>query len=184
MQIPQIRMQSEMAQIAIHTTPTRQTIRQSNAEMQIEQPRAGMTMRTIPGKLTIDQTQAREEMDIKSISKRVRENAIRASQKLLEGIARVSSEGDEMLDIHTGRDVLVEQAARKANPPPAETNITWIPSPFSVKINYQPGGTDIQVQPREPRIDVNIRKPMIAYERGKVDIALKQRNSLQIDFVK
>ncbi|MBS4195505.1 DUF6470 family protein [Lederbergia citri] len=184
MQIPQIRMESQFAKIGMETVSARQSIQQPNADLHIEQPQADMKMRTIPGRLTIDQSQAWEDMDIKSIFQRVRENAQRGRQKLLEGIARVAREGNEMLDIHSGRDVLVEQAKRKANPPPVDTNINWVPSPFSVIIHYEPGKTDIQFQTRKPVIDARIRKPIISYVPGDVNIYLRQQNSLKIDFVK
>ncbi|MBS4208287.1 hypothetical protein KHA95_09420 [Bacillus sp. FJAT-50079] len=184
MQIPQIRMQSQSAQIAIQSRPANQSIQQPNANLQIEQPLAEMNIRTTPGKLTIDQSQAWEDMDIKSIFKRVEENTYRAQQAVMEGIARVVREGDEMLDIRSGRNIIVEQAKRKANPRPVQTNIAWVPSPFSVKTHYTRGSIDIQFQAKKPKIDVQIRKPIISYHRGDVDISLQQRNSLKIDFVK
>ncbi|MCJ8007595.1 DUF6470 family protein [Lederbergia wuyishanensis] len=183
-QIPQIRIESQFAKNGMETVPARQSIQQPDANLHIEQPLADMKMRTIPGRLTIDQSKAWEDMDIKGIFQRVKENAERGKQKLLEGISRVAREGDEMLDIHSGRDVLVEQAKQKANPPPIDTNITWVPSPFSVKIHYEPGKTNIQFQPRKPVIDANVRKPIISYTPGDVNIYMRQQNSLKIDFVK
>ncbi|WP_249315513.1 DUF6470 family protein [Bacillus sp. FJAT-49711] len=177
-------MESQFAKIGMDTVPDRQSIQQPNADLHIEQPLADMKMRTIPGRLTIDQTQAWEDMDIKGIFQRVKENAARGKQKLMEGIARVSREGDEMLDIHSGRNILVEQAKRKANRQPVDTNITWVPSPFSVKIHYEPGKTDIQFQTRKPIIDARERKPIISYTPGDVNIYVRQHNNLKIDFVK
>ncbi|MBS4223191.1 DUF6470 family protein [Lederbergia citrea] len=184
MQIPQIRMQSQSAQIAMETRQARQLIQQPNAELRIEQPQAEMEIRTTPSRLTIDQSQAWEDMNIKSVFRSIEENSQRASQDLLAGIARVSREGDEMIEIHTGRNVIVEQAKRKANPPPADVNITWVPSPFSVKIHYTPGKTDIQFDTNKPVINVRTQNPNISYQPGDVYISLKQRNSLNIDFVK
>ncbi|MFK4997189.1 DUF6470 family protein [Bacillus sp. N9] len=184
MQISQIRMQSQQAKIAIQSRPATQSIQQSNANVQIEQPLAEMNIRTNPGKLTIDQSQAWEDMNIKSIFKRIEENAYQAEQVVMEGIARVVREGDEMLDIRSGRNIIVEQAKRKVNPPLAQTNITWVPSPFSVKAHYTRGNVDIQFEAKKPRIDVQTQKPIISYQRGDVHISMQQRNSLKIDFVK
>lgn len=180
----QIRMQMQAAQIAIQSRPAIQSIQQPKAILQIEQPQAAMKIRTIPGKLTIDQTQAWEEMGIRSVFRSTEEVAQKAKQTALQGVARVSREGDEMLDIQKGRDVIVEQAKRKANPPPRETTIAYVPSPFSVKINYQSSKTDIQVQTRQPIINAQSQKPVISYRPGDVQISLKQHNSLKIDFVK
>ena len=110
------------------------------------------------------------------MSFRVPKKTQRAKQAVLQGIARVSAEGDEMLNIHTGRNVIVEQARRRTQSPPAETNITYIPSPFSVKTHYQPGKTDIRFQENKPVINARIQKPIISYQRGDVHISLQQRN--------
>ncbi|WP_062108983.1 DUF6470 family protein [Bacillus niameyensis] len=184
MQVPQIRMESQFAKIGIETKEIKQSIQQPKADLHIKQPQAEIKMRTTPGKLTIDQSQAWEEMDIKGIFQRVKENAVRGSQKLMEGIARTVREGDEMIEIQNGQNAYVEQARRNANPPPPELNITYVPSPFSVKLHYQQGKTDIQFQTRKPIIDANTRKPVISYQPGEVNVHLRQRNSLKIDFVK
>ena len=184
MNIPQIQMQSQSAQIAIHSRPAVQSIQQPKAHLQMKQQQATMTMRTIPGKLTIDQSQAWEDMNIKSVFRWTEENTMKAKQAVLQGIARVSAEGDEMLSLHTGRDVIVEQARRSTQSPPAETNITYIPSPFSVKTHYQPGKTDIRFQENKPVINARTQKPIISYQPGDVSIYLQQRNHLQIDLVK
>ncbi|MCM3111744.1 DUF6470 family protein [Lederbergia lenta] len=184
MQMPQIRMQSQSAQLAIQTQPSYQSIQQPKADLQIKQNQATMTIRTTPGKLTIDQTQAWEEMGIKSVFRSNQENTQKAKQAVLQGIARVSREGDEMLQSLKGRNVAAEQAARKANPPPSKTYITYIPSNFSVKTHYQPGKTEIRFIENKPVIQARTQKPIISYHQGKVDFSLKQHNSLKIDFVK
>ncbi len=45
-------------------------------------------MKVIPGQLTIDQSEAWAQMDIKPISQRTAENAQKGKQKVLEGMAR------------------------------------------------------------------------------------------------
>lgn len=184
MQVPQIRMHSQFAQIGITTTPARQTIHQQDADLRIEQPLANMKMRTTEGRLTIDQTEAWEDMNLKSIFKTVRENAQKGHQAVMEGMAQAAAEGQEMINIQSGRNAFVEQAKRDTFKPPAEVNITWIPKPFSVKVHYQPGKTDIQFQERKPIIDARVNKPVISYAPGDVNVHLKQRNSLRIDLVK
>ncbi|MCJ7843293.1 DUF6470 family protein [Lederbergia sp. NSJ-179] len=184
MRIPQIQMESQQAKIAIQTVAARQSIQQPKADVRIEQPQAEMKMRTTPGKLTIDQSQAWEEMNLKSTFKAVKENAVKGNQKVMEGIARVAQEGDEMIEIQNGQNAFVEQAKRHANPPLPEANITWIPSPLAVKSHYEPGRVEIQFQPKKPRIDAAIRKPIMNYSPGDVQIQLAQRNNLKIDLVK
>lgn len=184
MEMPRLTMQSQFAKIHIQSTNATLQIEQPDAEMRIEQPQAKLQMKRTEGKLTIDQTAAREAMDIKSVFLRVRENAQYGQQKLMEGIARVAREGDEMLQIQSGRNVLVEQAKRHANPPPKETTIAYIPPPFSVKYHYTPGTQMIDFTEQKPRIDVRTEKPMIHYSPSSIHISLAQSAQLQIDVVK
>lgn len=184
MQIPQIRMQSQFAKIAINTTPARQSIQQPKAEMHISQPKAEMKIKQNPGRLTIDQTQAWEELGLKSMKSFTRDNTQKAYRKASEAISKIVTDGNEMLNFHNGVNAYAEQARRHANPPPADVNIKYIPSPFSVKVHYQRGKVDINVQTRQPIIDAQTRKPIISYQPGDVNVSLQQKNSLHIDFVK
>src|SRR5690606_13764529 len=120
----------------------RQSIQQPQAEMHISQPQAEMKIKQNPGRLTIDQTQAWEEIGLKSMKTFTRDNTQRAYRQVSETISKIVNEGKEMLNIHTGMNVYAEQAKRQANPPPADFNITWIPSPFTVKVHYQHGKVD------------------------------------------
>ncbi|MCR2822361.1 DUF6470 family protein [Lederbergia panacisoli] len=184
MQIPQIRMQSQFAKIAIDTTPARQSIQQPEPELNMEQPKADLKIIQNPGRLTIDQTQAWEELGLKGIKSFARENTQRAYKEASEAISGIVTEGNEMLNIQSGTNAYAEQARQRTNPPPADFNIKWIPSPFSVKVHYQRGKVDVDVQPRNVVINAQTKKPIISYQPGDVRVSLQQKNSLHIDFVK
>ena len=53
-----------------------------------------MEISVTPGKLTIDQTQAWEELDRKHVFKRIEEAAQQGHEDVMEGIARTAEEGD------------------------------------------------------------------------------------------
>lgn len=183
MQLPQIRLQSTFAKIAIHTTPPVQEIKQPPAELEIKQPPAQLTMETTPSKLTIDQTKAWEDMDLKHIFRRIEEFAQKGYEDWLEGIARVSRQGDELMRIENGGNPIAEQAKENSEEPMYEFNIGWIPSLFSVKTNFEPTKVHIDVKAHKPMIQAKVNKPIINYTPGKVNVDLAQRNSLRIDFV-
>lgn len=183
MQVPQIRLQSQQAQIELQTRPATQTIEQPKAQMEIQQPHAELQIHTIPGKLSIDQTEAWEEMDIKSVFRRTEENAQYGKQKAMEGIARIASEGDQLMKIENSRKVIVEQSAQRAlENQTFDTNITWIPSFFSVKTDYQPAEVTIDWNTHQANINVKTQKPIITYQPGEVTARLKQHQALNIDF--
>jgi Family of unknown function (DUF6470) len=183
MQLPQIRLESTFAKIAIDTTPPMLEIEQSPVELDLQQPPAEIKIETTPFKLTIDQTKAWEDMDLKHIFRRIEEFAQQGYEDWLEGIARVSRQGDELMRIEDGGNPIAEQAKENSEDPMYELNVGWVPSHFSVKTNFEPAKVHIDVKVNKPIINTKINKPIISYTPGKVTIELAQRNSLKIDFV-
>lgn len=183
MQLPQIRLESQMARINMTTQPAGQEIQQPRAGLSIQQPRADVTMRTIPSKLTIDQTQAWEDMNLKSAKRSIEEFAQEGKQAALEGTGRRASQGTELMKIENKGNPLISQSFQNAHEPPRSLGIKFIPSFQAVKINYQPSEVQIDVQPNKPRIDVQVNKPIVNYIPGSVDISMAQYQDLKIDFV-
>lgn len=182
MQVPQIRIQSKMAQIHIETTDARIQITQPQAELHIQQPKAQVSIRTTPGKLEIDQTQAWEDMNLMHISKRNKKFAQEGKNALMQGVARRAQEGDQLMKIEHGGNPIVSQAMQNSQDTMKSLGIQFIPSSFSVKTNYQPAEVHIGVQTNQPIIEARAKKPEISYEPGTVDTSLKQRQSLEISF--
>ncbi|MGD6990967.1 DUF6470 family protein [Sutcliffiella horikoshii] len=182
MLFPQIRLQSTFAQTELQIQKPMQKIEQPKSELSIEQPKAELTMRRTPGRLTIDQTQAREDMDLKSVGRRIEEAAQLGRQDWLAGLARVAQDGNEMMKIENGGGAIARQAKRNSEGPPKEFNIGWIPSHFSVKIDYKPGKVDIDVQKRKPVIDAKLNKQVHEYTPGSAQVSLANHSSLEIDF--
>lgn len=183
MQMPQIRLHSQSALIGIEARPAVQSIEQPRADLQLEQPMAKIEMRTVPGRLTIDQTEAWEQMDIKHIFTRITENAAKGRQAVLEGMERIGYEGDELMNIQTGRDAIVDQAERSMEGEIHDANITWVPAPFSVKLAYQPGRLTMDAQPQKVINNTQIRKPVISYQPGEAAVSIRRHNELKVDFV-
>ncbi|QXE00963.1 DUF6470 family protein [Terribacillus sp. DMT04] len=182
MDMPQVRLQSQQAKISLHTTDAKLSIQQPEAEQIIRQPDAEITMRTTPSKLTIDQTQAWNDMDLKSVMKRIDDFAELGKKSYLEGIARTVQEGKELMQIEKGGDPIVAQAKRIAERNLKDFAIGWVPSNFSVKIDYQPSELDINVKVNAPEIRNTPRQPEYQYQRGQVDVGIAQYQSLKVDF--
>ncbi|WP_226682068.1 DUF6470 family protein [Sutcliffiella horikoshii] len=182
MLFPQIRLQSTFAQTELQIQKPVQQIEQPRAELSIEQPKTELTMSRTPGRLTIDQTQAREDMDLKSVGRRIEEAAQFGRQDWLAGLARVAQDGNELMQIENGGGAIVRQAKRNSEGLPKELNIGWIPSHFSVKINYVPGKLEIDVQERKPIIDAKTNKPVHDYTPGSTQVSMANHPSLEIDF--
>lgn len=182
MNIPQIRMQSTFAQIGMETSRGELQIEQRHADMSIEQPKAEMIVDRRPPRLTIDQTRAFEDVNLKSVFRMTEDAAQAGYQQAMNAIATRAQEGDELMMIENGFSAIPNQSERNSLPPQADFNIGWIPSHNSVKINYDPGETRINWNTRPVNIEVTPNKPIIDYYPGKTNIYLQQKNSLNIDF--
>ncbi|MBM7606243.1 hypothetical protein JOC75_004291 [Metabacillus crassostreae] len=182
MNIPQIRLQSIFAQIGIHTNHAKLQIDQEPADLSIQQPRADISIETKPSRLTIDQTEARADMDLKSIGRRIEEAAQLGKSNWLEGITRRIREGQQLMKIENGGNPIAEISKHNSREYYPPVNIKFIPSAGSVKINYEPAKVNIDVRPNKPIIDVGVNEPIMEYLPGNVDITLERRNELEIDF--
>lgn len=183
MRVPQIRMESVKGQIGMRTNPANLMMEQPQAVMEIRQPPAEMQIERTPSRLTIDQTKAWEEMNLKSLQKLIEDFAQEGRTKGLEGIGRRAEEGDELMRIEQGGNPISAIAKRNSEKPQPSLNIGFIPSHFSVKVNYTPSMLDIQLKQNRPEITVESKKPVVDYQPGNVDIYMEREPSLKIDFV-
>ncbi len=176
-------MESQLARIQIQQTPGKQEIQQPKARISIQQPKAEVTMKTTPSKLSIDQTQAWEDMGLMHISKRIEKFANDGRQGVLEGIARRVQQGAELMKIENSSSPIVNQAITNAQDQMKQLGIKFIPSHFAVKIDYQPSEVQIDVNVNQPIIDNKAQKPIINYQPGEVSTSMQQYHDLQIDFI-
>ena len=182
MRVPQVRMQSQLAQISINTQNAHQDIRQPKATQEIEQPSADLSIRTRPGRLTIDQSQAWYDMGLKSAIVSRNDWAREGYQDVMAGIARRVREGTEQMKIENGGNALVAQATRNAHRDQKQINIKFIPSVFSVKMDYKPAQVDIRIEANQPLIRHTTNKPIMTYTRGQVTTDVSQEQVLNVDF--
>ncbi|TMN21354.1 DUF6470 family protein [Lentibacillus cibarius] len=184
MQMLQIRMESQPAKIHIQTSPPIQKIHQSQAEMSIRQPKADLSITTTPSKLTIDQTKAWEDMNLMSLSKWMEKFADEGRKGAMEGTARRVRQGAELMTIEHDGNPIARQASGNAFDEMKRIGITFVPSPFAVKLNYRPSKVQIDARANEPMINAEPQKVIHQYTPGDVAITMQQHQDLQIDFVR
>ncbi|MCA0971569.1 DUF6470 family protein [Halobacillus litoralis] len=181
MSIPKLQVQTQQAQIGLQTVSAKHEYKQFKAEQSIQQPKADMTIEQKKGKLTIDQSSAWSNLGFKSIAERTRDTASHAEQVLLEGIARVAQEGDEMMSVENNGNPIPSISERNTgwdfNYPLGSTPVSEL-----VKLSYQANPAKIQTQINPPVIEATPKYPEFNYERGYVDISLVQHASIQIDW--
>ena len=130
MQVARLRMESQFARISMNQTQAQMEISQPKADMEISQPKADFNIRTTKGKLTIDQTQAWAEANLKSALRWTDDMAQQGKQLANEGTARRAEQGAALLDIHTGQNVVADQAVENGHPHYQTPSIKYIPSPL------------------------------------------------------
>ena len=182
MRLPQIRLESQMVQIKMKSSFGKQEIKQPKADLTIQQPDAQLSIETIPGQLTIDQTKAWEDMNLVSPLKSTELAAQEGYRALMEGIQRKTEQGDQLLQIESQGNVIVQQAIVNGHRQMKSLGVKYIPSHFSVEVHYQPSQLHVNVQTHKPIIDVVINKPEHRFDVGTVDLQIEKYNELNIDF--
>jgi len=161
-------MQSQMAQIQIHTKDAEQHIRQPQADLTMQQRPAEVNIHTKPGKLTIDQTEAFADMNLMSILRRNDMHADAGNAAMIEGI---------------DSNPIAAQAKRNSEREARPLGIEFIPSHFSVKIDYEPADVQFDVKTNKPIIEAKPNKPTFEYVPWSVETSLKQPADLQVEFI-
>lgn len=185
MKLDQIQIHTTDAKVDLHISDPVQHIEQPRAQQHIEQPAATLEIHSEAAKLFVNSSQAYRDLGLLTPKESVEQNAQKGKQKVMEGIARRASEGDQMMNISKNAGNAIQQiAASKAIPAPPQMAITWKPSVGAVKIQYQAGSLDINIQRHKPKIDVKIGKVIHDYTPGDVTGTLVQRPSVKTTVIK
>jgi hypothetical protein len=182
----------EDMEIRINTTPALIGINRTPGKMEIQQPKADINMNTTlpkveihtePVKVQIDQYPCRAEAGLKNYIDLTKDNASFSKQKAMEGIARIVRQGNEMATIQNNQDPIPQQADENAyHLFEKEFNFDLIPK-SRPNIDFVGGAVDIKPIEGKVNMDVKVNKPIIQYQRGKVEVYLRQKNNLNIEWV-
>lgn len=182
MDIPQIRIETIKGKIDITKRQGQLSIEQPQGELQIEQPQATLNIKKKPGKLTIDQTRAREDVDLKSIRRRNEEFAQVGKQTLLNGISRRIQEGEQLMKIENGFSAISSIAKQNIEGKIKQFGLGFIPKTGSVNVSYDPGEVKVEFSPNKPKIDYKVIKPTVDFHPDEIVIEMNQYPSLKISF--
>src|SRR5699024_10033466 len=183
MKFPQLQMESVPGRINIEQNPAKLNIKQARATLTIEQPKAEMNIQTTKGKMNIDQSQAWEDRLLMSTLRLNEMHAQEARRAIQEGTDRRAEQGAQLLNIAECGNVIAEQAIENGHKHIKQLSIKYVPSAFSVKLNYEPAKLDINTQAHLPIIDAQINKPEVTFERGPVNISMAQYPDLTISVI-
>ena len=186
MRLPQIQIRTTDAQMDLHISKPQQIIKQPNATQKIEQPAAILEINTTRGVLRIDSSQARRDLGLIGPLESIGNFAQEGKQEAIQGMARRAREGNQMMENagkDQGRAIIQNIAKQNHGPHRVQFNIKFVPSIGSVKIDYTPGTTDINITTQKPKIDAQVNKPVHDYTPGNVTGTMVQRPDVQIDVI-
>ena len=180
-----LQMRSTMALIGIQTEKAtfNQNTTLPKLNMQIVKPK--LEMESTQPKVYIDQSEAFADVGLKKPERFMRDNVQEAQRLMLQGIARVANQGNQLADIQNVSDdtVIANQAYENAfGQFEYDWGYTHIPksgpefTPVKGEVNFNLKRGYVSGQLEKGTVDYDFR-------RGKVDIYLRQRNSLEIEAV-
>lgn len=167
--------------IGIKTTPAKMNISQSKIELEINQKQSKVIINKEPMQIKIDQSQCFNEAGLKNNSALSEDMVQRATQNFLQGLNRTVSEGNTLAAIENNVNALAEIAANNFIQV-ADWNIDFIPK-SRPKIEFVGGNMDISVDEGYVEINARTSKPIIDVEIGGVEIYLRQKPELNIEFI-
>ncbi|HLS20572.1 MAG TPA: DUF6470 family protein [Bacillota bacterium] len=182
MRVPQIRMQSQFAKIGMEQQFASLNIQQPKADLKIEQHHAKMSIEAPKGELIIDQSQAWEEANLMSTPRLIEKQGAEGLQAVAEGAARRAEQGDELMKIEQSNNPIYNQALENGFQQQKTLSLKYMPSPFSVKIDYIPADVHIEFIAQAPTIEAVPNKPIIDFEPSVLNIYMEQYESLDIDY--
>lgn len=185
MQTPYLQMQSTLGQIGLQSNRPPLQIKQPNADLTIKQEHVDtLKISTKASKLLIDQTEAFADAHLKDPIRSANEYYQKTKSKVAEYISKTVSQGMQLLKIENGGNVFPQLAAANSQlNPERQFQLKSMPNALRVKINYQPGELNIQVNRSEPDIQVKKNDPIISIPKWQTDAYIRQKNNLNIQAV-
>ncbi|TCO76468.1 DUF6470 family protein [Marinisporobacter balticus] len=178
-----LRITTTPALIGIQTNSAKIELHQQQADMQmnIEQPK--LEIHTEQGKVQIDQYPCRAEEGLKNNIDLLKDTAVFAKQKAMQGIERIVRQGNQFAAIQNKTDAVAEQAEENAyHLFDKEFNFGSVPK-SRPNIDFTGGNVEINVVEGKVNLQVKVNKPTLNYTRGNVEVYLRQKNSINIEYV-
>lgn len=180
--MPKLHIEQQRAQIDID---------QFSGQMLIEQPPVQVSMKTEPAqvhisrepsKLYIDQSRAWAVYALippVTVTKIIVDNVKQIYPQI---VAKITRDGDRMADFHLSGNVFAE-LAREWTRPLIEYDIAGPASRLNVDLEFIPEQLEMHVEGGDFHYKVKPQKPRIEHVPARVDIYLRQRPYIKIDWV-
>lgn len=181
MNMPKIQISQTAAQIGMQSHKPQMSIQQRSADMSIHQDlHNNLSMQTTDAELHIDQSAAFADADVKSILRRNEEFASKANQNVMQYVAKVARDGEQMKKIENPGDVIAQLAVGRGLQPERQFELGSVPSGMEkVRINHVPAELSIHFDWPAVEIDVQRHVPQSDIPRWEINTYLAQKNQIQ-----
>ncbi|MDQ0116554.1 DUF6470 family protein [Paenibacillus harenae] len=169
------------AAIGIESRAAQQSIQSYSGDQQIKQPQAEMNFSSTPAQLEIDSSQAWSALAKGPHMEWNQQLYSQMKSVFLQNLAQRVQEGHQMANITNKRNAFADIAKNKVFDQSLVNYIPETPDYDNVHISYSPGDVDTAITPSLVEIEYTPIKPEIQVDRGKLDIYLRQKNSISID---
>lgn len=178
-----IQITTTPAQIGIQQTPGKLNIQQPESDIRMHTQLPHVDIHTDPIKVQIDQYPCFAEEGLKNNRDFAKQYAELGKRKALEGIARITRQGNELAAIHQDSCTIAHQAEENAfSSHNVECNIDIIPK-NRPKIDFIGGTVAIQSIDGKVDLKVKVNPPKIHFTPGKIAIYLRQKNHMHIEYL-
>lgn len=177
--IPVVQIRTTPSILHIDADPGQYSIRQPKAELQMQTQPSELTVRQHKPELTIDQSKAFEAYFGKSNSIDLNRTIYSGlQQQFLQNLENRVQQGDRMAAIHISGNTVAEIVGTDWKPIPFP-EVRGPASYDNVDIHFETPAPEIQFRSAKSDLNVVVHKPEIEYQRGKLDIYVKQYASVQ-----
>ena len=184
MQLPMLQIESAQAQLGFRSHRPHMQIKQRHADLQIDQEFAEINMSRTKPRLSIDQTEAFADANLKGALRQHEEFFQSGQRKYMEYLAKTVRQGDQLMRIEHGLNKYPQIIKQDHNTPPKQVEIGWMPRTADrIKINFQPSELKVDVRIKEPTFRVQINDPQIQIPKWQTDTYVKQKNSIRFNVV-
>lgn len=175
-------IQTKPALLGMETKPARLSWKSEQPVVELESQNVELNIQSTLPKIKIDQSQCFSESGLKSINELNAENAQRAVSDMYQSIGRIVEQGNELTNFYSGGNVIADQGYNNAYTQ-FDKDFNMVTMPKSrPKITLEPG--EVKMDPTTPKVIATPRLSKIdfQYQPGKVDIYLRQKPEISMEY--
>ncbi len=170
-------------QLGINRTPGRFEMQSPGYTLNMSVTQAQVTVESTLPKITIDQSQCFSEAGRKGNAELTAEMVSYARNAMLSSVGRIAEQGNQLANIPNASGAIADQAYYNAYEQfDKEFNLGTIPK-SQPRIDVIEGKLDIKVIEGQVTNNSVPQKLSLQYQKGAVEIYLKQRPSIETRFV-